>query len=51
MKKLLYKIYYRLFINWNTTILYKYNEAIFINNENDFINGILNKHLTFKPFK
>lgn len=51
MKTLLLKLYYRLFLKWQTTILYKYNEIFFINNETDFINGILNKHLTLKPFK
>ena len=51
MKTIFLKLYYRLFVRWKTTILFNYNEIIFIDNETDFIDGILNKHLTFKPFK
>lgn len=51
MKKIFLKLYYRLLIKRQTTILFEYNEIIFIDNESDFVNGILNKHLTIKPFK
>ena len=51
MKAFLYRLYYSIFIQWYTTILYNYNEAVFINNIDEFLDGILNKQLTIKPFK
>ena len=51
MKKILYTLYYKIMIQWKSTVLFNCDkEWVIVYNLDDYIKLILNKHHTTNPF-